>query len=88
MSTRGALQDRLPEALALKRVRRLVKADRLRDLREDAGLTQAAVARHLGVSPSNVSRWESGESRPAFRRLVRKYGRPDGTIDARPRDDA
>jgi hypothetical protein len=24
----------------------------------------------------------------AFRRLVKKYGGPDGTIDARPKDDA
>jgi DNA-binding transcriptional regulator YiaG len=57
-------RTRTTEATALQRVHRLVKTDRLRQLREDAGLSQSDVARHLGVAASNVSRWEAGESRP------------------------
>jgi transcriptional regulator with XRE-family HTH domain len=36
----------------------------LRELREDQGLSQTDVAQVLGVAPSQVSRWESGVSRP------------------------
>lgn len=52
------------EALALRRVHRLVKTDRLREIREAAGLSQSDVARSLGVAPSSVSRWESDDTRP------------------------
>lgn len=38
---------------------------RARRLREAAGLAQTEVARHIGVTPSCVSRWESGRRRPA-----------------------
>lgn len=51
-------------AQALKRVHRLARSDRLTELRELHGLSQSDVARALGVSPSNVSRWEAGEQRP------------------------
>jgi DNA-binding transcriptional regulator YiaG len=66
----GVASAEVSEARALARVHRLVKADRLRTLREDAGLSQSDVARALGVNPSNVSRWESGESRPRGRHAV------------------
>jgi transcriptional regulator with XRE-family HTH domain len=45
-------------------VGRLARTDRLRSLRERLGLTQSDVARHIGVDPSNVSRWEAGLARP------------------------
>ena len=58
---------------------------RLREWRERAGLTQQALADKCGVSRSQVSRWETGESRPALcsleplvRRLGEALGRPDG----------
>lgn len=38
-----------------------VRAYRLRELREDAGLTQAQLATRLGVSPRQVSKIELGE---------------------------
>lgn len=60
----------LPEAIALRRVKRLVNNDRLRDLREAAGLSQSDVARFMGVAPSNVSRWEAGLARPRGRHAV------------------
>lgn len=47
-----------------KRFRRLAVTGRLAQLREDHGLTQAEIARALGVNASSVSRWESGELRP------------------------
>jgi DNA-binding transcriptional regulator YiaG len=61
-STEGA--EQLREAPALKRVRQLAKTDRLRELREEVGLSQSDVARHLGVDASRVSRWEAGLARP------------------------
>jgi excisionase family DNA binding protein len=67
----NATGHHVSEAHAKKRVRRLVRTDRLREIREDQGLSQADVARHLGVSPSNVSRWESDKSKPRGRHAVR-----------------
>src|SRR5262245_16738131 len=67
----GAKKGRIPEARALMRVRRLAKTDRLRELRVDQGLSQSDVARHLGVNPSTVSRWESEDARPRGRHAVR-----------------
>lgn len=62
---RGAIEGRLStEVLARRRVLRLVGTDRLRELREEQGLSQTDVARVVGVAPSQVSRWESGVSRP------------------------
>ena len=52
------------EAVARRRVHRLIRTGRLTDLRESAGLSQADVSRHLGVSQASVSRWESGQMTP------------------------
>jgi DNA-binding transcriptional regulator YiaG len=65
-----AQTDDSHEVLALRRVHRLVKAGRLTQLREEQGLSQSDVGRFLGVSPSNVSRWEAGVSRPRGRHAV------------------
>ena len=35
---------------------------RLRDLREDADLTQTQVAKHLGMSQTGYSKYETGEN--------------------------
>ena len=35
----------------------------LRDLRQEAGLTQSGLAERLGVDQSEVSNWERGEKR-------------------------
>jgi DNA-binding transcriptional regulator YiaG len=64
---KNATMNEASDAQAKRRVHRLVKTDRLRELREDQGLTQADVARHVGVSPSNVSRWEADKSMPRGR---------------------
>jgi DNA-binding transcriptional regulator YiaG len=53
-----------------KRFHRLVATDRLRELREGCGLSQADVARHMKVAASQVSRWEAGLSRPRPHRIV------------------
>jgi DNA-binding transcriptional regulator YiaG len=58
------MKDAQNEALALRRIHRLVKTDRLREAREAAGLSQSDVARAIGVAPSNVSRWEARKTRP------------------------
>lgn len=52
------------EVLAKRRVSRLAKLDRLRELREENGLSQSDVARYLGCTPSCVSRWESLQRTP------------------------
>lgn len=46
-------------------------ARRLREAREEAGLSQREVARQLGIAPSTVSRWERGEARPRSDALPR-----------------
>jgi DNA-binding transcriptional regulator YiaG len=70
----------LAEAMALRRVKRLVNNDRLRDLREAAGLSQSDVARFIGVAPSNVSRWEAGLARPRGRHAVALLELLDGDV--------
>lgn len=39
--------------------------NQLREYREQHGLTQAKLAGKLGIYPTTVKRWESGESRPS-----------------------
>lgn len=45
-------------------------ADRIKTLRESAGLTQAEVARQLGISRSGVNAWEMGLSVPSTQYIV------------------
>jgi len=58
------------EARALQRFRRLAKSDRLRELREEQGLSQAATGRAVGVARSQVSRWEAGTQTPRPRHAL------------------
>ena len=44
-------------------------ANKLYSLRKAAGLTQAQVARLVGVSDKTVSKWENGNARPASEAL-------------------
>lgn len=39
-------------------------ADRLRELREDKGLSQQQLADKTGLSSSTIARWELGQSEP------------------------
>jgi transcriptional regulator with XRE-family HTH domain len=57
-----------------------VKADELRKLRKGAGLTQAALAERLGLTPNAVARWEQQArsiSEP-MARLIRMVLEPKG----------
>lgn len=52
-------------------------ADRIKSLRERTGLTQADVARQLGISRSGVNAWEMGLSVPSTQYIVelaKKFG--------------
>jgi DNA-binding transcriptional regulator YiaG len=50
-----------------------MKPDELIFWREKHGLTQGALARHIGVTRACVSQWESGERKvPAFLHLALK----------------
>ncbi|MGA9112918.1 MAG: helix-turn-helix transcriptional regulator [Candidatus Dormiibacterota bacterium] len=54
-----------------------MKKATIRQLREAAGLTQAELARRVGVQTSQVSRWERGVAVPTARnarRLGRRLG--------------
>ncbi|MBR6622526.1 MAG: helix-turn-helix transcriptional regulator [Ruminococcus sp.] len=44
--------------------------DKIRLLREKSGLTQAALARELGISRSGVNAWEMGLSVPQVQYIV------------------
>ncbi len=46
-----------------------VLGDRLRQAREEVGLTQAQVAEHLEVSEMTVYRWDTGRFEPSFAKL-------------------
>lgn len=61
-------------------------APRLRAAREAAGLTQAAAAARLGVTPSYLSQLESGHRRPNLEWLLQLaacYGAAPGDLDGR-----
>ena len=45
-------------------------SDRIRDARQKAGLTQAALADALGISQPTVNRWERGEGEPSAAQLT------------------
>ena len=44
---------------------------KIKQLREELGLTQKDVAQRLGLNPSAVNRWETGEKRPELPNLVK-----------------
>ena len=44
--------------------------DKLRDLRAKLGLSQRSVAQHLGVAPSIISSYETGERTPSTENLL------------------
>ncbi len=44
--------------------------EKLRELRTKVGLSQRAVARHLDVSPSIISSYETGERTPSTENLL------------------
>jgi DNA-binding transcriptional regulator YiaG len=72
------MENATEEVLALRRIHRLQQTGMLVELREADGLTQADVARWVGVDPSQVSRWESGDFRPRARHAVRLLKLLDG----------
>jgi len=56
----------------------------LKELREEAGLTQLEVAYQLGVTPQTVYMWESGRREPlakVFVKLARLYNVSPFDID-------
>jgi DNA-binding transcriptional regulator YiaG len=68
MSTPATDLDLLLEA------RDASRSGRGADIRERAGLTRSELARVVGVTPSAISRWESGRRRPTGTTALR-YGR-------------
>jgi DNA-binding transcriptional regulator YiaG len=59
----NARQFKPVDALEEIRLRRLVQPERAKAIRIAAGVSQAAVARSLGVHPQTVTKWERGERR-------------------------
>lgn len=58
-------------------IRVMAMKNRLRDLRQDADLTQTQVARHLNMSQTGYSKYETGENdipTQALIRLAELYG--------------
>jgi transcriptional regulator with XRE-family HTH domain len=60
------------DVLLLAETREAVSTGAASKLREAARLSQADVARAIGVSPSTVSRWEAGERLPRGK-AARRY---------------
>jgi len=50
-------------------------ANRIKQLRTDASLSQAGLAEKLGVTAAAVAQWESGNARPSWKRW-QQVGRP------------
>ncbi|MBQ3863550.1 MAG: helix-turn-helix transcriptional regulator [Schwartzia sp.] len=45
-------------------------ADRIKTLREQAGMTQSALAKQLGITRSSVNAWELGISVPSTQYII------------------
>ena len=45
-------------------------ADKIKNLREDIGLTQSELAKKLGITRSSVNAWEMGISTPSTQYIV------------------
>jgi len=45
-------------------------SDLLKELRSQKGMTQAQLAKNVGVSPGNVGDWETGKSKPGYNALA------------------
>ena len=43
-------------------------ANRIKQLRADAGQSQAGLAEKIGVTPAAVAQWESGRAQPSWKR--------------------
>lgn len=49
-------------------------ADRIKNLREQSGMTQAELAKQLGITRSSVNAWEMGISVPSTQYIVELAG--------------
>jgi transcriptional regulator with XRE-family HTH domain len=54
---------------------------RIRDFRQARGLSQDQLAKVMGVDPSQVSRWESGDREPTLESISRLARALDVSID-------
>lgn len=54
---------------------------RIRELREQAGLTQGQIAEHMGVDQAAVHRWEIGKAMPRAAKLPELAALLHCTID-------
>ncbi|MGO2632778.1 MAG: helix-turn-helix domain-containing protein [Galactobacter sp.] len=61
-----------------QRMLREIRADKLRELREEAGLTQAQLAERIGVGQRQVSKIEHGDLENTRVGTIRKYLRAVG----------
>lgn len=54
----------------------------IRELRKKAGLTQASLARELGVKRETVAQWERGENKPRAATLLKLADYFHCTVDS------
>ncbi len=62
----------------------MTRTKTIRELREDAGLTQLQLANKIGVTPSAVYNWERGRNEPKasqLRTMARLFGVSMDMID-------
>jgi len=55
---------------------------KIKELREKRGITLSGLAREMGVKPSSVAQWETGEAMPAAAKLPTLASILNCTIDA------
>lgn len=60
---------------------------RIREARRQAGLSQAALARELGISQADISTWERGVAEPAVQRFIQLVHRLGPSLLGKPNDD-
>lgn len=56
--------------------------NRIKELREAAGLKQSELADRMGVRPPSVFKWENGQAQPTAENLLKLADILDTTTDA------
>jgi transcriptional regulator with XRE-family HTH domain len=59
----------------------MVIAQRIKELRKEAGLTQVELAEIIGCNQSMIARWEKGECEPTASAIVELSAALDCTCD-------
>ena len=60
---------------------KVIRGERLRQVRESRGISQSELARRLGINPTQINRYENGLTDPSLQQIIRIGNELGVTID-------